>query len=91
MEMVVEIVFLTLSEMRKAWVLVIFKFDSPFRLTRLITDRYFCHFNILKYTCLRNLEKRAHDGCDQSAGDAYSSMASDPTSDIFRGPCTPIL
>jgi hypothetical protein len=23
--------------------------------------------------------------------DAYSSMAPDPTSDIFRGPCTPIL
>jgi hypothetical protein len=33
----------------------------------------------------------AHGGCDRSAGDAYSSMAPDPTSDIFRGPCTPIL
>jgi hypothetical protein len=33
----------------------------------------------------------AHSGCDRSAGDAYSSMAPDPTSDIFGGPCTPIL
>jgi hypothetical protein len=33
----------------------------------------------------------AHGGCDRSAGDAYSSMAHDPTSDIFKGPCTPIL
>jgi hypothetical protein len=33
----------------------------------------------------------AHGGCDRSAGDAYSSMAPVPTSDIFRGPCTPIL
>ena len=28
---------------------------------------------------------------DRSAGDAYSSMALDPTSNIFRGPCTPVL
>jgi hypothetical protein len=34
---------------------------------------------------------RAHGGCDGSTGDAYSSMAPDPTSDIFRGPCRPIL
>jgi hypothetical protein len=34
---------------------------------------------------------RAHGGCDRSTGDAYSSMSPDPTSDIFRGPCTPIL
>jgi hypothetical protein len=27
----------------------------------------------------------------RSTGDAYSSMAPDPTSYIFRGPCTPIL
>jgi hypothetical protein len=33
----------------------------------------------------------AHGGYDRSAGDAYSSMAPDPTSDIFRGPCTPII
>jgi hypothetical protein len=32
-----------------------------------------------------------HGGCDRSAGDAYSSMTLDPTSDIFRGPYTPIL
>ena len=30
---------------------------------------------------------RAHGGCDRSAGDAYSSMAPDPTS----GSCAPIL
>jgi hypothetical protein len=34
---------------------------------------------------------RAHGGCDRSTGDAYSSMALAPTSDMFRGPCTPIL
>jgi hypothetical protein len=33
----------------------------------------------------------AHGGCDRSARDAYSSMTPDSTSDIFRGPCTPIL
>jgi hypothetical protein len=33
----------------------------------------------------------AHGGCYRSTRDAYSSMAPDPTSDIFRGPCTPIL
>jgi hypothetical protein len=33
----------------------------------------------------------AHGGCDQSAGDAYSSMAPDPTSGMIRGPCTSIL
>jgi hypothetical protein len=26
-----------------------------------------------------------------ATGDAYSSMAPDPTSDTFGGPCTPIL
>jgi hypothetical protein len=33
----------------------------------------------------------AHGGCDRSTGDVYSSMAPDPTSNIFGGPCTPIL
>jgi hypothetical protein len=28
---------------------------------------------------------------DRSTGDAYSFMAHDPTSDIFRGPCKPVL
>jgi hypothetical protein len=32
-----------------------------------------------------------HGGCDRSAGDAYSSMAPDPTYDVFGGPYTPIL
>jgi hypothetical protein len=32
-----------------------------------------------------------HGECDRSRGDAYSSMAPDPTSDILRGPCSPIL
>jgi hypothetical protein len=36
-------------------------------------------------------KKRAHGRCDRSTGDAYSSMAPDPSSDIFRGRCTPIL
>ena len=31
-----------------------------------------------------------HGRCDQSAGDAYSSMAPDPVSNMFRDPCTPI-
>jgi hypothetical protein len=34
---------------------------------------------------------RAQDECDWSAEDVFSSMAPDPTSDIFRGPCTPIV
>jgi hypothetical protein len=33
----------------------------------------------------------AYGGCDRLAGDAYSSMVPGPTSDIFRGLCTPIL
>jgi hypothetical protein len=36
-------------------------------------------------------ENKDHGGCDRSTGDAYSFMAPDSTSDIFRGPCTPIL
>jgi hypothetical protein len=31
----------------------------------------------------------AHGGCDRSTGDAYSSMAPDPTSDVSRGLCKP--
>jgi hypothetical protein len=42
------------------------------------------------YECLLN-----ELGCDWSTGDAtrdaYSSMTPDPTSDIFKGLCTPIL
>jgi hypothetical protein len=34
---------------------------------------------------------RARGGCDRSTVDAYSSMAPDPTPDIFRGLCTSIL
>jgi hypothetical protein len=34
---------------------------------------------------------RAHKGCDRSTGDAYSSMAPDYTSHLFRDLCTPIL
>jgi hypothetical protein len=33
----------------------------------------------------------AHGGCDRSAGVAYPSMAPDCTSDIYIGPCAPIL
>jgi hypothetical protein len=31
----------------------------------------------------------AHDGCDRSAEDAYSSMAPDPASAFVGGPCCP--
>jgi hypothetical protein len=32
-----------------------------------------------------------HSGCNRSTGDDFSSVAPDPTSDIFRGPCTSIF
>jgi hypothetical protein len=35
--------------------------------------------------------KGACGGCVWSTGDSYSSIAPGPTSDIFRGPCMPIL
>jgi hypothetical protein len=40
-------------------------------------DYDLCHFS-------------AQGECDRSKGDAYTSMAPDPTSGIFRGLCTPI-
>jgi hypothetical protein len=42
-------------------------------------------------TLILTFDNGAHGGCDRSTGDSYSSMAPDPTSDIFKGPCTPIL
>ena len=35
------------------------------------------------------LRLRTHGGCDQSAEDAYSSMAFDPTLTFVGGPCCP--
>jgi hypothetical protein len=56
------------------------------------TNRY----AVIWYTDLDNgpftwTRIRAHGRCDRSTGDAYSSMAPDPTSDLFRGPSVPIL
>jgi hypothetical protein len=54
-----------------------------------------CPYNLSLGNMLSDMfhtnRNRAHGGCDRSTGDAYSSMAPDPTSDIFRGPCAPIL
>jgi hypothetical protein len=41
---------------------------------------------VIRYTLFR---LRAHDGCDRSAEDAYSSKAPDSTSGVTRGPCKP--
>jgi hypothetical protein len=43
--------------------------------------------------CIHSNERgnKAHGRCDRSTGDAYSSIAPDHTSDIFRGLCMPIL
>jgi hypothetical protein len=54
-------------------------------------DWFLTHWSWLRFVQFIKNENRAHGGCDQSIGDAYSSMAPDPTSDIFRCPCTPIL
>jgi hypothetical protein len=50
----------------------------------------YCVMKLRVVPCIER-GNRAHGGCDRSTGDAYSSMAPDPTSDIFRGLCTPIL
>jgi hypothetical protein len=43
---------------------------------------------VILYTYFR---LRAHSGCDRSAEDAYSSVASDPTFAFVEGPCFPTL
>jgi hypothetical protein len=52
---------------------------------------FLTHWSWLRFVPFTWTGMRAHGGCDRSTGDAYSSMAPDPTSDIFRGPFTPIL
>jgi hypothetical protein len=56
-----------------------------------IVKQFLTHWSWLRVVPFIERGNRAHGGCVQSTGDAYSSMAPDPTSDIFRGPCTPIL
>jgi hypothetical protein len=56
-----------------------------------IVKPFLTHWSWLGVVPFIERGNRAHGRCDQSTGDAYSSMARDPTSDIFRGPCTPIL
>jgi hypothetical protein len=41
--------------------------------------------------CILCHKVKKNNGCDRPTRDAYSSMAPDPTSDIFRDPCTPII
>jgi hypothetical protein len=64
-------------------------FDSGLLLTKLGHIDFF--FFILILTTDFDVWYGAHGWCDRSAGNVYYSMAPDPTSDIFRGPCTPIL
>jgi hypothetical protein len=54
-------------------------------------SRYFTHWSWVRFVPFIWSGNRAHGRCDRSTGDAYSSMAPDPTSGIPRGPCTPIL
>jgi hypothetical protein len=56
-----------------------------------IVNPFLTHWSWLRVVLFLEYGNGAHGGCDRSTGDAYSSMAPDPTSDIFRGPCTPIL
>jgi hypothetical protein len=57
-----------------------------------IVKSFLTHWSWLRFVPFIYSGNRAHSGgCDQSTGDAYSSMAPDPTSDIFRGPYTPFL
>jgi hypothetical protein len=56
-----------------------------------IVKRFFTHWSWLRVVPSIERGNRAHGWCDRSTGDAYSPMAPDPTSDVFRGPCTPIL
>jgi hypothetical protein len=56
-----------------------------------IVKPFLTHWSWVRFVPFIQSGNRAHGGCDRSIGDAYSSMTPDPTSDIFRGPCTPIL
>jgi hypothetical protein len=54
-----------------------------------IVKPFLTHWSWLRVVPSIERGNRAHGGCDRSAGNAYSSMARDPTSDVFGGPCTP--
>jgi hypothetical protein len=56
-----------------------------------VVKPFLTHWSWLRVVPFIERGNRAHGGCDRSTGDAYSSMAPDPTSDIFRDPYTPIL
>jgi hypothetical protein len=56
-----------------------------------IVKPFLTHWSWLRVVPFIERGNRAHGGCDQSTGDAHPSMAPDPTSDIYRGPCTHIL
>jgi hypothetical protein len=56
-----------------------------------IVKPFLTHWSLLRVVPFIERGNRAHGGCDRSTGDAYSSIGPDPTSDIFRGLCTPIL
>jgi hypothetical protein len=56
-----------------------------------IVKPFLTHWSWLRVVPFIERGNRPHGGCDRSAGDVYSSMVPDPTTIIFRGPCTPIL
>jgi hypothetical protein len=56
-----------------------------------MNKHFYYKFHWLWFVPFISSGNRAHGGCDRSTGDTYFSMAPDITSDIFRGPCTPIL
>jgi hypothetical protein len=58
---------------------------------RTIVKPFLIHWSWLLFKLFTWTGIKANGGCDQSTGDTYSSWAPDPTSDIFRDPCTPIL
>jgi hypothetical protein len=56
-----------------------------------IVKPFLTHWSWLRVVPFIYCENRVHNGCDRLTGDAYCSMAPGSTSDIFRGPCMPIL
>jgi hypothetical protein len=52
---------------------------------------FLTHWSWIRVVTFIERGNGAHSGCDRSTEDAYSSMAPDATSDIFRSPCTPII
>jgi hypothetical protein len=54
-----------------------------------IVKPFLTHWSWLRVIPFIERGNGAHGGCDRSIGDAYSSMAPDPTSGVSRGPCKP--